>query len=229
MLGTIVNAVAIVAGGLVGVLLKGGLPEKVSQSIMQGMGLCIILIGMSGALEGTPYLMEIIFFIVIGTIIGEVIDIEKRLERLGDHLQAKYASEGSTFSKGFVTASLLYCVGAMAIMGALESGLNGNHEILFAKSILDGIISIIFASTLGVGVIFSAVTVFVYEGTITLAAGGLKQLLTDPVVTQMSATGGLLILGLGISMLGNIKLKIGNMLPSVLLPILYALIKGLFA
>ncbi|MBF4695004.1 DUF554 domain-containing protein [Fusibacter ferrireducens] len=227
MLGTVVNTIAIVAGGLVGVLLKGGLPEKISQSIMQGMGLCIILIGMSGALSGTSYIMEIIFFVVIGTAVGEVIDIEKRLERLGDHLQSKYASEGSTFSKGFVTASLLYCVGAMAIMGALESGLNGNHEILFAKSILDGIISIIFASTLGVGVIFSAVTVFIYEGTITLAAGGLKQLLTDPVVTQMSATGGLLILGLGISMLGNIKLKIGNMLPSVLLPIVYALIKGL--
>ena len=228
MLGTIVNACAIVVGGLVGLLLKGGLSEKVSQSIMQGVGLCIILIGMSGALEGTPYLMEIIFFIVIGTVIGEIIDIEKRLERLGDYLQSKYSSEGSTFSKGFVTTSLLYCVGAMAIMGALESGLNGNHEILFAKSVLDGIISIIFASTLGVGVIFSAVSVFIYEGTITLAAGGLKQLLTDPVVVQMSATGGLLILGLGISMVGNVKLKIGNMLPSILLPIVYALIKGVF-
>lgn len=228
MLGTIVNAAAIVVGSLVGILIKGGLPEKVSKSIMQGVGLCIVLIGISGALEGTKYLMEIIFFIVIGTIIGEVIDIERRLEVLGDHLQKKYSSEGSTFSKGFVTASLLFCVGAMAIMGSLESGLNGNHEILFAKSILDGIISIIFASTLGIGVLFSAVSVFIYQGTITLAAGALKQLLTDPVVVQMSATGGLLILGLGISMVGNVKLKIGNMLPSVLLPIAYALIKGLF-
>ncbi len=228
MLGTIVNAAAIVVGSLVGILIKGGLPEKVSKSIMQGVGLCIVLIGISGALEGTQYLMEIIFFIVIGTVIGELIDIERRLEVLGDHLQSKYSSEGSTFSKGFVTASLLFCVGAMAIMGSLESGLNGNHEILFAKSILDGIISIIFASTLGIGVIFSAVSVFIYQGTITLAAGALKQLLTDPVVVQMSATGGLLILGLGISMVGNVKLKIGNMLPSVLLPIAYAVLKGLF-
>ncbi len=228
MLGTIVNAAAIIAGGLVGLLIKGGIPDRVSESIMKGVGLCIILIGMSGALQGTDYLMEIIFFIVIGTILGEFINVEKRLEALGDRLQAKYSSEGSTFSKGFVTASLLYCVGAMAIMGALESGLNGNHEILFAKSILDGIISIIFASTLGIGVIFSAVSVFIYQGSITLAAGALKQILTDPVVIQMSSTGGLLILGLGISMVGNVKLKIGNMLPSVLLPIVYALIKGLF-
>lgn len=224
MLGTIVNAVAIIAGSLIGLLVKGGLPERISQTVMQGVGLCVALIGVSGALEGTDYLMKIILFIVAGSLIGAWIDIEQKLEKLGDHLEKKFSKSGSSFSKGFVTASLLYCVGAMAIMGSLESGLNGNHEILFAKSILDGIISIVLASTLGIGVAFSAVTVFIYQGSITLLASGLTSILTDEVVVQMSATGGLLILGLGLSMIFSNKVRVGNMLPAVLLPMLYAFV-----
>lgn len=224
MLGTIVNAIAIIAGSLIGLLVKGGLPERISQTVMQGVGLCVALIGVSGALEGTDYLMKIILFIVAGSLIGAWIDIEKKLENLGDHLEKRFSKSGSSFSKGFVTASLLYCVGAMAIMGSLESGLNGNHEILFAKSILDGIISIVLASTLGIGVAFSAVTVFIYQGSITLLASGLTSILTDEVVVQMSATGGLLILGLGLSMVLSTKVRVGNMLPAVLLPMLYAFV-----
>lgn len=224
MLGTIVNAIAIIAGSLIGLLVKGGLPERISQTVMQGVGLCVALIGVSGALEGTDYLMKIILFIVAGSLIGAWIDIEQKLEKLGDHLEKRFSKSGSSFSKGFVTASLLYCVGAMAIMGSLESGLNGNHEILFAKSILDGIISIVLASTLGIGVAFSAVTVFIYQGSITLLASGLTSILTDEVVVQMSATGGLLILGLGLSMVLSNKVRVGNMLPAVLLPMLYAFV-----
>lgn len=224
MLGTIVNAIAIIAGSLIGLLVKGGLPERISQTVMQGVGLCVALIGVSGALEGTEYLMKIILFIVGGSLIGAWIDIEQKLEKLGDHLEKRFSKSGSSFSKGFVTASLLYCVGAMAIMGSLESGLNGNHEILFAKSILDGIISIVLASTLGIGVAFSAVTVFIYQGSITLLASGLTSILTDEVVVQMSATGGLLILGLGLSMVLSNKIRVGNMLPAVLLPMVYAFV-----
>lgn len=224
MLGTIVNAVAIVIGGLVGILIKGGLPDKMSSTIMQGVGLCVVLIGILSATEGAPYLMPIIFFIVIGTLIGEGVDVEKRLEAFGDHLEKKFSSGKSTFSKGFVTASLLYCVGAMAIMGALESGLTNNHEILFAKSVLDGIISIVLASTLGIGVVFSAFSVLVYQGSITLLASALSGVLTETVIVQMSATGGLLILGLGLSMVLSTKIKVGNMLPAVLLPVLYNMI-----
>lgn len=224
MLGSIVNAITIIVGGIIGILLKGGMPERMSQTIIQGVGLCVALIGLSSALEGTAHIMPIIFFIVIGTIIGEGIDIEKRLENFGDHLEKKFAKSGSNFSKGFVTASLLYCVGAMAIMGALESGLSQNHEILFAKSILDGVISVVLASTLGIGVVFSAFSVLVYQGSITLLAGSLSAVLTDTVILQMSATGGLLILGLGLSMILSTKIKVGNMLPSVLLPIVYHLI-----
>lgn len=228
MLGTIVNAVAILIGGLVGVVLKGGLPEKMSQTIIQGVGLCVALLGLASAMEGMSYIIEIIIFIVIGTIIGEAIDIEMRLEKFGDKLEARFAKEGSSFSKGFVTASLLFCVGAMAIMGALEGGLKNNHEILFAKSVIDAIISVVLASTLGIGVVFSAFSVFVYQGSIAMMAGGLSGLLTETVVIQMSATGGLLILGLGISMVLSHKIKVGNMLPSVLLPIVYHLIQSVF-
>lgn len=228
MLGTIVNAVAIVIGGVVGILIKGGLPEKMSATIMQGVGLCVALIGLASAMEGMSHIMPIIFFIVIGTLIGEGIDIEKRLENFGDRLEKKFAKDSSSFSKGFVTASLLYCVGAMAIMGSLESGLTGNHETLFAKSVLDGIISVVLASTLGIGVIFSAASVFVYQGSITLLAGALSSVLTETVIVQMSATGGLLILGLGLSMILSTKIKVGNMLPAVLLPVVYYFITQLF-
>lgn len=228
MLGTIVNAVAIVIGGVVGILIKGGLPEKMSATIMQGVGLCVALIGFASAMEGMSHIMPIIFFIVIGTLIGEGIDIEKRLENFGDRLEKKFAKDSSSFSKGFVTASLLYCVGAMAIMGSLESGLTGNHETLFAKSVLDGIISVVLASTLGIGVVFSAVSVFVYQGSITLLAGALSSVLTETVIVQMSATGGLLILGLGLSMILSTKIKVGNMLPAVLLPVVYYFITQLF-
>lgn len=228
MLGTIVNAVAVVIGGVVGILIKGGLPEKMSATIMQGVGLCVALIGLASAMEGMSHIMPIIFFIVIGTLIGEGIDIEKRLENFGDRLEKKFAKDSSSFSKGFVTASLLYCVGAMAIMGSLESGLTGNHETLFAKSVLDGIISVVLASTLGIGVVFSAVSVFVYQGSITLLAGALSSVLTETVIVQMSATGGLLILGLGLSMILSTKIKVGNMLPAVLLPVVYYFITQLF-
>ena len=228
MLGTLVNAGAIIVGSIVGVLLKGGLPERMSQTIIQGVGLCVMLIGLTGALEGQAHMMPIIFFIVIGTLIGEGIDIERRLEQLGDRLEKRFAKSDSTFSKGFVTASLLYCVGAMAIMGSLESGLLAKHDTLFAKSVLDGIISVVLASTLGIGVMFSAVSVFLYQGTITILASHLTSVLTDTVIVQMSATGGLLIVGLGLSMILPHKVKVGNMLPAVLLPIGYHFIQLLF-
>ena len=229
MLGTLVNAGAIIAGSLLGVLLKGGLPEKMSQTIMQGVGLCVMLIGLTVAVKGEAHIMPIIGFIVVGTLIGEGIDIEKRLELLGDRLEKRFSKSGSTFSKGFVTASLLYCVGAMAIMGSLESGLQNKHDILFAKAILDGIISVVLASTLGIGVLFSAFSVFLYQGLITVLASHLTSVLTDTVILQMSATGGLLIVGLGISMILPHKVKVGNMLPAVLLPIAYHFILKLFA
>ena len=223
MLGTIVNSIAVMVGYLVGLLLKGRLTEKISTTIMNGLALCVLYIGISGALKGEDTLIMIIS-IAIGALIGEVIDIDKWLNKLGDYLESKFKSKKGnkiSLAEGFVTSSLLFCVGAMAIVGALESGLKGNHDTLFTKSILDGISSIIFTSSLGIGVIFSAVTVFIYQGAITLGAGILSGVLSTTVITNMSAIGGLLIVGLGFNMLGVTKIKVANLLPAIFLPILF--------
>jgi uncharacterized membrane protein YqgA involved in biofilm formation len=226
MLGTIVNTVAIIAGSLIGLFFKGRIPDKYSKTIMHAIGLAVILIGLKTALK-TDDILVIIISLAMGSAIGELLRIEDRLERLGKWLGHLVSGDNEGVAKGFVTASLIYCVGAMAIVGSLESGLSGNHQTLFAKSLLDGIGSILFAATLGIGVLFSAVTVFLYQGVITLAASILKQFLIPGVVVQMSAVGGLLILAIGINLLEIKKLKIGNMLPAIFIPLIYQIFKQL--
>lgn len=226
MLGTIVNCIAIIIGCLLGLIVKGRLSERISTTIMSGLGLCVLYIGISGALKGEDTLLMIIS-IALGALIGEVIDVDRWLNRLGHYLEGKIRNkDGQTISiaEGFVTASLLFCVGAMAIVGALESGLKGNHETLFAKSLLDGISSIIFTSSLGIGVIFSAVSVLIYQGVIALGAGFLSSFLSSTVISNISSVGSILIIGLGLNMLGVTKIKIANLLPAVLLPILFGII-----
>ncbi|MCF6248288.1 MAG: DUF554 domain-containing protein [Desulfobacula sp.] len=220
MLGTIVNALAIIAGASVGLLFRNGIPEKYNRTVMQSIGLAVILIGMKGAL-GSNDLLIIIISLAVGSLLGEMIGIEDYLEKLGQFLEKKFAKGSSTFSAGFVTASLMYCVGSMAIVGALESGLAGNHATLFAKATLDGIVGIILSSSLGIGVMFAAVPVFIYQGAITLLAGLLKPLLVPAVISQMSATGGLLIVALGLNMIRDKKIKVGNMLPAIFIPLIY--------
>lgn len=223
MLGTIVNSIAVIVGCLVGLVVKGRLTEKISTTIMNGLALCTLYIGISGALNGGDTLIMIIS-VAIGALLGEIIDIDKWLNKLGYYLESKFKGKKEnniSIAEGFITSSLLFCVGAMAIVGSLESGLKGNHDTLFTKSILDGISSIIFTSSLGIGVIFSAVTVLVYQGAITLGAGLLSGVLSITVITNMSAVGGLLIIGLGLNMLGITKVKIANLLPAIFLPILF--------
>ena len=223
MLGTIVNSIAVIVGCLVGLVVKGRLTEKISTTIMNGLALCTLYIGISGALNGGDTLIMIIS-VAIGALLGEIIDIDKWLNKLGYYLESKFKGKKEnniSIAEGFITSSLLFCVGAMAIVGSLESGLKGNHDTLFTKSILDGISSSIFTSSLGIGVIFSAVTVLVYQGAITLGAGLLSGVLSTTVITNMSAVGGLLIIGLGLNMLGITKVKIANLLPAIFLPILF--------
>jgi len=229
MLGTIVNAAAIIGGCLIGLIVKERLTEKISSTIMNGLALCILYIGISGALKGNDTL-QIIICIAIGALIGEIIDIDKRLNDLGDMIEKKInnkknskSNEKISISEGFVTSSLLFCVGAMAVVGSLESGLQGNHTTLFAKSILDGVSSIIFASSLGIGVMLSSIAVLVYQGSITLLAGGLSTVLNDTVISNMSAVGSLLIIGLGFNMLGISKIKVANLLPAIFIPIIFGL------
>ena len=220
--GSIVNALAIVAGGAVGLLLKSGLPERFNKILMQGLGLSIFLIGMQGAMtmKGEDTLL-IIFSLVIGGCIGEAVDIEQKLENFGHSMQVRFEKLGGNFSKGFVTASLIYCVGSMAIMGGLQGGLEGKHDILFAKAVLDGVLSMVFASTLGVGVLASSVPVLIYQGGIALGASFLKPLLVPAVVAQMSAAGGLLIAAIGINVLDMVRIKVGNLLPAVFVPLVW--------
>ena len=226
MLGTIVNCLTIIAGSLVGILFRNGIPEKYNQTVMQAIGLSVILIGIKSAL-GCNDLLIIIISLALGSLIGEWIGIENYLERLGNFLETKFSKNSASFSTGFVTASLMYCVGSMAIVGSLESGLTGNHDTLFAKATLDGIVSIILSSSLGIGVLFAAVPVLLYQGSITLMAGLLKPLLVPAVISQMSATGGLLIMALGLNMIREKKLKVGNMLPAIFIPLIYFFITNL--
>lgn len=228
MLGTIVNAIAIIIGGSLGVLLKRGIPQNYKNTIMQGIALSVFVIGVSGALKSNNILL-IIFSIAIGSIIGEKFGIESKLEQIGNWLEMKLSSKYGNVAKGFVTASLVYCVGAMAIVGSLESGMTGDHSTLFAKSLLDGISSIIFASTLGIGVVFSSIAVFLYQGTITLFASLIGGLLTEGVILEMSAIGGILIMGISINILEIKKIPVGNMLPSMFIPIIYQIIEPFFA
>lgn len=223
MLGTIVNSVAIIVGALLGNLIKQGIPERIKETIIQGIGLAVLLIGMSMALE-TNNVLIVILSLVIGGVVGEKLKIEERLDNLGSWLEKKVGQEKGDVAKGFVTASLVYCVGAMAIMGALESGLTGQHKTLYAKSALDGITSIIFASSMGLGVAFSSIPVFLYQGSITLGASLIKGFLNDAVITEMTATGGLLILGIGINILGIKKIKVGNLLPAIFAAILVTIV-----
>jgi uncharacterized membrane protein YqgA involved in biofilm formation len=238
-LGTIVNLAAIILGGIVGILVKKGLPESFKTTIMQSLGLAVMIIGISGALQGIfqviegnkldrLYITGMIFSLVLGSILGELLKIEDRLNRLGEWFQQKFAKGESTFAKGFVTASLVYCVGAMAIVGALEDGLSQKTELLFAKSILDGVSAIVFTATLGLGVAFSALSVLVYQGSITLLANIIKPLLTDAVISQMSLVGGVLILAVGFNLLEIKRFKVGNMLPAVIMPLAFHVVSLLF-
>lgn len=237
--GTIVNAAAIIAGGIFGTFLRSGLSARFRETIMQALGLSILIIGLSGVLQGIyrvtsegkldrEYIMLMIFSLVAGAVIGELMNIENKLEQTGRWIQNRYIKNSGNFAEGFVTASLVFCVGAMAIVGSLEDGLTGNTDTLFAKSVLDGVISVIFASTLGIGVAFSAIPVFLYQGTITLMAGFIRPLLTDSVISQTSLVGSVLILAIGFNILEMKKIKAGNILPAIFLPFLYYLISNIY-
>ncbi len=221
MLGTIVNSLAIIGGCLLGIIIKGRMNEKIATTVMNGVALSVLYIGIAGAIEGENAIIMIIC-IAVGALLGEIIDFDKRLVDLGDNIEKRFNknNDNLSISKGFVSASLLFCVGAMAIVGSLQSGLSNNHEILFAKSVLDFISAIIFTATLGIGVIFSSVAVFLYQGTITIGSVFLSGILSDLVINIMGATGSLIIIGLGLNMLDVTKIKVANLLPGIFIPII---------
>ena len=222
MLGTIVNTIAVIIGAGIGMFLKKGIPQRLSDTMMKGLGLCTLFLGISGSLDGQNSLILIIS-IVVGALIGEGIDLDAKLNQLGNWLENRFKSkDGSKVSvaEGFVSASLLFCVGAMTIVGSLQSGLQGNHEMLFNKSMLDFVAAIIFASTMGVGVMLSAAFVFVYQGAITLLAQWVAPVLSDVVIAEMNCVGSVIIIGIALNLLGITKLKVMNYVPAIFIPII---------
>ncbi|MEE8564019.1 MAG: DUF554 domain-containing protein [Atribacterota bacterium] len=218
MRGTMANVIAIFLGCSMGFILKSKIPEKIGKIIMQALGLASLLIGIQMALK-TDNILLVIFSLVIGGVIGEIIGIEEGLERFGERVKLKFINNASSerFVEGFVTTSLLYCVGSMAVMGALKEGLSGNPDILYTKSLLDGLTSIAFTAAMGIGVLFSAIPVFLYQGGITLLAQLIKGFLSPEIISEMTAVGGILILGIGFGLLEIKKIKIGNLLPAILI------------
>ena len=226
MLGVFVNTLTVILGTVIGILFRKFLPQRLGDAVMKGVALCVLYIGISGMLEGTNAIIAILSM-ACGTIVGTLIDIDKWFNRFADFLQTKLArkkKEGasSTLAEAFVSSSLLFCVGAMTIVGSLDAGLRGDNSTLYAKAVLDGISSIFFASSLGFGVLLSAVTVFVYQGALVLLAGVLQSVLTNEfIIAEMTCVGSLLIIALGLNMLGITKIKVMNYLPAIFFPILF--------
>jgi hypothetical protein len=239
-LGTLVNMGAILIGASIGSLFRGVLKERFQVTIMNGLSLAVAFIGISGALQGifvvkganldTANILLMIVSLAIGGLFGEWIDIETRLERMGEKLKAGLkvkGEKGQNFVDGFVNSSLLFCVGAMAIIGSLNDGLSGDATMLYAKAVIDGITAIFFASTLGIGVFFSILPLGLYQGLITISARYIEPYLGDVLISEISLIGSVLIFGIGINMIFGKKIKVGNLLPAVLVPVCYGVIKGL--
>lgn len=225
MPGVLANVAAVILGGGLGLLLGGRVSDRLQRTMTQGLALCILLIGLDGALGDTDTIGAIVCM-VLGALIGEGLDIESRLEALGQWAQRRMRGRGSNVAQGFVAASLLFCVGAMAVVGSLDAGLSGRYDTLLAKSMLDGVSALLLSATLGAGVLLSAAVVLLYQGGIALLAGLLQPVLSEAVVALMSGTGGLLIARLALNMLGVPKIKVGNLLPAIFLPMAYVPLVG---
>ncbi len=217
MIGVLTNTIAVIVGSLIGLLCKRGIPKRLSDAVMLGIGLCTVYIGFDGALAGENTIVAILSM-VLGAIAGTLLDLDGKLDRLGRTLEKKFQRTGSekvSVAEGFVTASLLFCIGAMTIVGSLNAGLTGDCEMLFTKSVLDFISSIMLSVSLGIGVLCAGAFVLVFQGAIVLLAQVLQPLLPAASIAEMTCVGSLLILGLGLNLLGITKLKIANYLPAI--------------
>ena len=225
MTGTWINAGLILLGSLAGVLVGPRLPENMKKALMTGMGICILVIGIQDALESENIIL-VLASVVLGGILGSLTGIERRLQGLGDRLQARLKGKWA-FGEGFVNASLIFCVGAMAVTGSLQDGLKGDPSTLIAKGVIDGVMSVVLAGTMGPGVALSALAVLIYQGSISLLAGTLQGLLTARTVAEMTAVGGVLIIGIGLNQLcafGDRRVPVGDLLPAVFCPLLLTLV-----
>ncbi|MFV0421393.1 DUF554 domain-containing protein [Oleidesulfovibrio sp.] len=212
--GSLVNLIAIVVGSLAGILLGNRLPERVRAIVFSGLGLATMVIGMQMALK-TQNPLILVFSILLGGITGELLQLEAGLNKLGEKLKVRLKSNNARFVDGFVSATLLFVIGSMAILGPFDEALRGDKTLLFTKSILDGFASVPLAASFGSGVIFSAVPVFLYQGALTIFAGFLQPLLTPAMMNEIIATGGLMILGISLALLDIKRIPLSNLLPSL--------------
>jgi uncharacterized membrane protein YqgA involved in biofilm formation len=218
-IGSIVNACAIIGGSLIGCFLQSRFPERIRTIVFQGLGLCVLLIGVQMALK-VENILIVIFAVLLGGITGEWLRLDTLLDRLGNRFKKLVRSKNATFTDGLVTTSLLFCIGAMAIVGSLEEGIHGDATIIYTKSILDGFAAIAFAATYGTGVIFSFIPVFLYQGSITVGASFFQQYFSDLMIAQITGCGGLLIVGIGINLLELTEIRLANLLPSLVYVVL---------
>lgn len=228
MKGVIVNAVAVIIGSAIGLVFKKGIPERLSDAIMKGLGLCVVYIGISGSLKGSQTII-VILSMILGAVVGTLLDIDAFITRLGDTLEKKFSGSGEkvSISQGFVSASLLFCVGAMTIVGSLTAGLTGDNEMLYTKSVLDFISAIMLTVSLGIGVMFSSAFILVFQGAIALLAGVLSPIFSEAAINETICAGSLLIVGIGLNMIGITKLKVANYMPALLFAPLLVRLAGL--
>lgn len=239
MIGTLVNAVAIAIGGFIGLLLKKAIKESWTASVNKAVGIAVVVLGINGVISnmvtgsaGTEKLTSsgellVVISLIVGTIIGEMLRLNDHMEKLSKGIEKKFSVGG--FAASFMNATILFCVGAMAILGPLQDGLTGDSTILFSKAVLDGVTAIIFGATLGIGVVFSAIPVFVYQGLIALLAGFLSRYLQGQLLTEICSVGYAIILAIGFNFLLKDKIKILNMLPAILIPVLWFALRALWA
>lgn len=230
MLAVFVNALSVIIGSILGLLFRKRLKEEYTKTVIVCMGICTMVIGITSAIQ-TANILIVLVCLVLGTVLGELIKLETHLDNLGDRLKKTVSRNGdSRFTEGFVSASLLFCIGSMSIMGSFEAGLQGKYDIIFTKSIMDGIMAVTFAATMGIGVAFSALTIILYQGALTLLAGVIAPILSDPVVVEMSAVGGVMLIATGMNIMGLTKerIRVGNMLPALIFPAIWLAIAGLF-
>ncbi len=226
MMGNLINVLAVIAGSILGLTFKKLIKDSYKRTIINGLGVTIMTLGMKNALETNEFLLLIVS-VVIGSLLGEILDIQGKLDQLANGLGSKLkAGKNSTFEEGFVTATLLFCAGALAILASLESGLTGVNDTFYVKAMLDGVTALIFSSTLGIGVLFAVVPLFVYQTILIFGSTFIQGLIIPATLIEISAVGGVLIIAIALDVLDIKKIKVANMTPAMLIPIIYFVIVG---
>ena len=225
-MGTIVNVIAVLIGGSLGLLFREHFPERIAQTALQVMGLFTIFVGISMALQGQEAIL-VLMSLAFGAMIGEWLNIEASLDKLGGWLEKRFRISQGSPAKGFIAASLVFCVGSMAIIGSIADGVKGDHSILFTKAMMDGIISIAFAAGMGIGVLGAAFSILIYQGGLTLLAAQLQPIFSTAVIRELTSVGGVMVMGIGINILGLQKIRVGNFLPALVLIIGFVYLKAI--